>query len=112
MSMRSSNGPDILETYRWICIGEHLHSRVGSLKNPQGHGGVAFLPCYFMCRQAQQSSLSAFAKYVRGTHNTASFSSRAVPEAIGKSDRRDNLHNYVLGDEPRCPSSSVHSQHH
>src|SRR5437867_1876437 len=44
MSMRSSNGPEIFDTYRCICIGERLHSRVGSLKNPQGHGFIALLP--------------------------------------------------------------------
>src|SRR5437870_11890213 len=112
MSMRSSNGPDIFETYRWIWIGEHLHSPVGSLKKPQGHPRVAFLPCYFMCRQAQESGLSASAKFVRGPHKTASIRSRAVPEASGKAVRSYNLHDYVLGDEPRCSSSSFHSQHH
>src|SRR5215510_13512430 len=41
MSIRSSNGPEIFDTYRWIWIGEHLQSRVGSLKNPQGQGFIA-----------------------------------------------------------------------
>src|SRR5262245_22866167 len=41
MSIRSSRGPDIFETYRWICIGEHLQSRVGSLKKPHGQGFIA-----------------------------------------------------------------------
>jgi hypothetical protein len=36
--MRSSSGPEIFDTYRWICIGEQWHSRVGSPKKPQGYG--------------------------------------------------------------------------
>ena len=37
--MRSINGPDILPTYLWICIPEHLHSRPEP-KYPQGHGFI------------------------------------------------------------------------
>src|SRR6266567_6423440 len=38
MSMRSSSGPEMRPTYRWICKGVQRHSRVGSFQNPQGYG--------------------------------------------------------------------------
>jgi transcriptional regulator with XRE-family HTH domain len=42
MSIRSSSGPEILDTYRCICIGEHLQSRVGSLKIHKDRGSLPF----------------------------------------------------------------------
>src|SRR5437764_1036200 len=41
--MRSISGPEIFPTYRWICIGEHLHSR-WLPKYPHGHRSVAKMP--------------------------------------------------------------------
>src|SRR5208283_846203 len=41
MSMRSSSGPEIFDTYRWIIGGVQWQSRVGSPKYPQGHGFIA-----------------------------------------------------------------------
>src|SRR6266478_4924804 len=41
MSMRSSKGPEIFETYRWIIGGVQWHSRVGAPKYPQGQGFIA-----------------------------------------------------------------------
>jgi hypothetical protein len=39
--MRSSNGPEIFETYLWIIGGVQWHSRVGSPKYPHGQGFIA-----------------------------------------------------------------------
>ena len=39
--MRSINGPEIFDMYRWICGGVQKHSRRKSLANPQGHGFIA-----------------------------------------------------------------------
>ena len=76
------------------------------------YGCVAMLPCHLMCRKAQESGLSYFAKYLRRPHKKASVRSRAVSEASGKADKGYNLHDYVLGDKPSCSGSAVHSRHH
>jgi hypothetical protein len=39
--MRSSNGPEIFETYLWIIGGVQWHSRVGSPKYTHGQGFIA-----------------------------------------------------------------------
>ncbi len=38
----------------------HMHSLVGSLKNPQGQGFVAFLPCHIKWHKARRFTLSTF----------------------------------------------------
>ena len=65
MSMRSSSGPEIFETYRWIIGWVQWHSRVLSLKNPQGQG---FMAAASMNRAGKVSDMAA-----RAMRNVAIF---------------------------------------
>ena len=79
---------------RWICSGEQWHSRVGSPKNPQGHG---FIAAASMNRAGKVTQMAARAMVTQPSSSGWGITSSTLRWNSGSSSRNST---------PWCPSDT------
>src|SRR5664280_2248960 len=89
MSMLSSSGPEIFDTYRWIIMGVQWHSRERSLKYPQGQG---FMAATSMKRAGKVSDMAARAMVTVPSSNGRQCYNQARRHSAGLMNR---FHNHL-----------------